>query len=110
MSNKNKNRSGVVYSTDKNFEYKSDDDSMESTLNPEKQLLKVRLDSRMRNGKTVTLVEGFIGTETDLEELGKFLKSKCGVGGTVKDGIILIQGDFKNRVIQLLTEKKYRAR
>lgn len=110
MSNKTKNRIGVVYSTNKNFEFTEEQQNESQTLPPEKQLLRVKTDSKMRNGKTVTLIEGFIGNEQDLESLGKLLKSKCGVGGTVKDQVILIQGDFKNRIIQLLTDLKYRAR
>jgi translation initiation factor 1 len=106
-----KSRDGVVYSTATNFEYKYDDEQGESaTLAPQKQNLKVLLDKKQRGGKKVTLVEGFVGSEDELKELGRQLKTKCGVGGTVKDGEILIQGDFRDRVLDLLTIGGYRAK
>ncbi|KAA6328788.1 hypothetical protein EZS27_022347 [termite gut metagenome] len=101
-------RLNVVYSTNPDFNYKTTtnpDDTV--TLEPEKQNLRVQLDKKNRGGKTVTLITGFIGGENDLKELGKFLKSKCGVGGAVKDGEIIIQGDVKQRVSELLRKKGY---
>ncbi|MEI7423860.1 MAG: translation initiation factor [Prolixibacteraceae bacterium] len=106
-----KNREGVVYSTSENFDFKfSQDDAVQETLIPSKQNLKVMLDKKQRAGKVVTLIAGFIGTEEDLAELGKKLKSKFGVGGSVKDGEILIQGDFRDRTILLLTADGYRVK
>lgn len=105
-----KNRINIVYSTnpDFNYEYNAQDET--ETLAPEKQNLKVIQDSKQRAGKTVTLVEGFIGKEEDLKELAKILKNKCGVGGAVKDGVILIQGAFKEKIIGILQAMKYRAK
>lgn len=105
-----KNRINIVYSTnpDFNYEYNAQDET--ETLAPEKQNLKVIQDSKQRAGKTVTLIEGFIGKEEDLKELAKILKNKCGVGGAVKDGVILIQGAFKEKIIGILQAMKYRAK
>jgi translation initiation factor 1 len=102
MSKKNKNFVNVVYSTNPNFEYQSADESSADTLAPNQQKLYVSIDRKQRGGKEVTLVEGFIGLESDLMALGKFLKGKFGVGGTVKDNEILIQGSFKDKVFDLL--------
>ncbi|HNP18742.1 MAG TPA: translation initiation factor [Fulvivirga sp.] len=112
MSRKNqwKNRDGVVYSTSDNFEYSNSGDGEMDTLDPNQQNLKVLLDKKARGGKKVTLIEGFIGTEADLKELGKLLKSKCGVGGTSKNGEILIQGDFRKKVLEILHDEGYKAR
>ena len=85
MSKKNKNFVNVVYSTNPNFEYQSADECSAETLAPNQQKLYISIDRKQRGGKEVTLVEGFVGAESDLIDLGKFLKSKCGVGGTVKD-------------------------
>lgn len=109
--NKKKIFTGVVYSTDSNFEYVEENAvEQRATLVPEKQSLRVTLDKKQRAGKAVTLVTGFIGAEEDLIQLGKNLKQKCGVGGSVKDGIILLQGDFRKRVIELLLVEGYRAK
>jgi len=106
-----KQRLGVVYSTNKEFDYKNNNDNPEpETLSPEKQQLIVSIDRSHRAGKQVTLVKGFIGTESDLEMLGKELKIKCGVGGSVKEGVIILQGDFRERAVSLLTAMGYRVK
>lgn len=113
MARKNKrdrNRSGVVYSTNDDFSYQSDDELEQETLPPGDQQLKVMLDKKSRGGKQVTLVDGFTGTEEDLKSLGKLLKSKCGVGGSAKNGEILIQGDLRDKVLQLLKAEGYNAK
>jgi translation initiation factor 1 len=113
MSKKNndwKKRDGVVYSTSENFEYNFGDQQAEDTLPPSQQKLKVLLDKKQRAGKQVTLVEGFVGTEDDLKDLGKLLKNKCGVGGSAKDGEILIQGDHRDKVLQVLVQAGYGAK
>lgn len=107
--NKNK-RQGVVYSTSNDFEYEYEQQFEDETLANNQQDLRVMLDRKQRKGKTVTLVTGFIGTNDDLKELGKMLKSKCGVGGTAKDGEIVIQGDFKEKVFQLLKDEGYKVK
>lgn len=109
MSNKNKNRIGVVYSTNPDFQYQESQQSTSETLPPTQQKLKVTLDTRMRKGKTVTLVSGYIGKEEDLEALCKTLKARCGAGGSSKDGLILIQGNLRDRIIQILKDEGYRA-
>lgn len=106
---KNKNRVGVVFSTNPDFQYEYEDDSAVETLEPSKQKLTVRIDRHARGGKQVTLVTGFVGTDDDLAELGKKLKSRCGVGGSAKEGEIIIQGDFRDKVIELLQADGYRT-
>lgn len=105
-----KNRLGVVYSTNPKFNYEKEEMQVQETLPVSQQQLKVKLDKRNRKGKTVTLVSGFTGKEEDLKELGKMLKSKCGVGGSVKDGEILIQGDFAGKIMQLLSDQGYKVK
>lgn len=102
--------SGIVYSTDEHFDYQDEEVNEVETLPNSRQDLRVMLDRKMRGGKTVTLVRGFVGTSSDLEALGKKLKQKCGVGGGVKDGEIIVQGDFKQRVVQLLQDDGYRVK
>lgn len=102
-----KERLNVVYSTNPDYHYKTENEEEESTLMPSQQKLRVQLDRKNRGGKVVTLVTGFIGTEDDLKELGKLLKSKCGVGGSAKDGEIIVQGDFKQKVVDLLKKEGY---
>jgi translation initiation factor 1 len=99
MGKSKKNRVGVVYSTSDSFDYDYVDDTVE-TLDPDAQSLRVILDRKMRKGKVVTLVTGFIGEDEDLKILGKKLKGKLGTGGSVKDGEIIIQGDFKLKVVE----------
>ncbi len=111
---KNKNsRSavGVVYSTNPDYQYQyEDDDTQPDTLPPSQQKLRVRMERSGRGGKTVTIVTGFVGTDDDLNTLGRTLKTKCGVGGSVKDGEIIIQGDFGERLVTLLKEMGYPAK
>lgn len=104
---KSKNRVGVVFSTNPDFQYQYDDPPPQETLPPNRQKLKVRIDRHGRGGKTVTLVTGFIGTDDDLQLLCKSLKNKCGVGGSAKDGEIIIQGDNQQKIISLLESLNY---
>ncbi len=105
-----KNYTGVVYSTDPDFQYQSDEASAAATLPPQQQNLKVQLDKKLRGGKQVTLVTGFVGTEDDLADLGKKLKTLCGVGGSAKDGEIIVQGDQRDKALKWLIEKGYKAK
>ena len=101
---------GVVYSTNPDYQYQYDDEPEAETLPPAKQRLRVSLDRHHRGGKTVTLVTGFVGTDDDLQTLGKTLKSRCGVGGAAKDGEIIIQGDHLDKVRQLLSADGYNVK
>ena len=108
MDNDWKKRLGVVFSTNPDFNYQTEDAAQEQdTLPKEKQRLIVGIDRRNRGGKTVTLVTGFVGTADDLAELGRTLKVKCGVGGSTKDGEITVQGDLRDKVVNLLHSMGY---
>lgn len=110
MSGKNKNRIGVVYSTNPDFKYTEQLNEEYDTLSNAQQKLRITLDNKMRKGKIVTLISGFIGKPEDLETLCKTLKTKCGTGGSCKDGQILIQGNLRERVIDILTSEGYQAK
>ncbi len=112
MAKKNdwKKREGMVYSTASYFDFTYADRQQPDTLPPNQQQLRVLLDKNHRAGKQVTLVTGFIGTEEDLTALGKMLKNKCGTGGSVKAGEVIIQGDFRDKVLQVLIKDGYKAK
>lgn len=105
-----KERLGMVYSTNPDFQYTTSQEEEATTLSPQEQNLRVWLDRKQRGGKVVTLVKGFVGTEVALSELGRMLKSKCGVGGSAKDGEIIIQGDHRDRVVELLIKAGYKCK
>lgn len=105
-----KKRDGIVFSTADSFDYQFGEAESQDTLPASQQKLRVLLDKKARAGKQVTLIEGFVGSEEDLKELGKLLKNRCGVGGSTKDGEILIQGDHRDKVLQVLTLAGYGAK
>ena len=108
MSKKNKNdKFGFVYSTDPNFRFEEEEQQAQETLPAKQQKLRVKLETKHRGGKTVTLITGFIGTEEDLQTLGKSLKNFCGTGGSAKDGEIIIQGDQRDKIMQWLAKNDY---
>jgi len=108
MKNNNwKERLNIVYSTNSDFQYETENVPESSTLPNEKQALRILLDKRNRGGKQVTLITGFIGKDEDLQILGKYLKTKCGVGGSAKDNEIIIQGDFRNKILAILQKEGY---
>lgn len=107
MAKKKKN---IVYSTNPDYNYEFDEDVVEDTLPNNQQTLRVLLDKKQRKGKVVTLIEGFKGSSDDLKELGKTLKSKCGGGGSAKDGEILIQGDHREKIMDLLKADGYKVK
>ena len=102
-----KSRLGMVYSTNPDFEYRTDERTEPEPLPPARQQLRVWLDRKQRAGKVVTLVRGFVGREEDLAELARLLKTRCGVGGAAKQGEIIIQGDHRDRVVEILTKAGY---
>ncbi|SKC49041.1 translation initiation factor [Ohtaekwangia koreensis] len=112
MSKKNdwKKRDGIVYSTSSEYEYAYQQNEEAQTLPAQQQNLKVQLDKSGRAGKQVTLVTGFVGSAADLESLTKVIKTKCGVGGSSKDGEILIQGDARDKVVLILQKEGYKAK
>ncbi|MEI6348383.1 MAG: translation initiation factor [Bacteroidota bacterium] len=101
---------GVVYSTNPDFKFEFDRQEEQETLPPQQQDLRVWIDKKHRGGKQVTLITGFIGTSDDMESLGKQLKTKCGTGGTAKDGEIIIQGDVRDKVMDILVKAGYKAK
>lgn len=107
MAKKKKN---IVYSTNPNHNYEYEESEEQETLPPNDQDLRIQLDAKSRNGKAVTLITGFIGSDNDLKELGKVLKSKCGVGGSTKDGEIIVQGDHRDKVLTILLDLGYKAK
>jgi translation initiation factor 1 len=106
MAKKKPDSKGFVYSTDPNFRFEEENENSE-TLSPAQQKLKIKLDTKHRAGKAVTLIEGFIGRDGDLQDLGKKLKTVCGTGGSAKDGEIHIQGDQRDKVLQWLKKNGY---
>lgn len=108
MSKKKNNYDGIVYSTDPGFKPDEQEISNEKTLEPAQQNLRLRLDTKHRSGKAVTLVEYFVGTEEDLEKLGKQLKTFCGTGGSVKDRQIIIQGDQREKLFSFFIKNGYK--
>jgi translation initiation factor 1 len=109
MSKKNKKRMDVIYSTNPDFNFKEEESKPANTLPSQQQNLKVFL-VRLGGNKAMTCITGFVGTENDLEALGKTLKQKCGTGGSIKDGEILVQGDNRDKVIALLTQMGFKAK
>jgi len=105
-----KQREGIVYSTNPDFVFDEGGQQETQTLPPQQQQLRVMLDRKQRGGKQVTLVTGFTGTVADLEKLGKSLKTLCGSGGSAKDGEIIVQGDFRNKVLDYLLKSGYKAK
>lgn len=100
---------GLVYSTDPDFKLYDESFNEQDTIEPAQQKLRIRLDTKHRAGKAVTLVEGYTGTGNDLEDLGKKLKSFCGTGGSVKDGDIIVQGDNREKILQWLLKNGYKS-
>jgi len=109
MSKKNKSdKHGFVYSTDPNFDFEHEDGPAAETFPPQQQKLKIKLETKHRGGKAVTLIEGFVGTDEDLQTLGKALKNFCGTGGSAKDNEIIVQGDQRDKVLQWLQKNGYK--
>ena len=105
-----KNRDGVVYYTSDNFSFDNNDENAEETLSSDKQRLRVELDKKARGGKKVTLITGFVGSDDDLKALGRLVKGKCGVGGSTKNGEIIVQGDFRKKIGEILEKEDYRVK
>lgn len=110
MANKKKKRSGTIYSTNPDFNFEFESDEPSETLLPSEQHLTVMIDRKQRKGKEVTLLVGFVGSDDDLKELGKTLKQKCGVGGSAKDGEIIIQGNQITKVMEYLQSEGYKVK
>lgn len=110
MSKNKKERINIVYSTNPNFNFDHEEENEQETLDTGRQTLYVSIDRKQRAGKEVTLIEGFVGTDDDLKDLGKMLKSKCGVGGTAKDGDIIVQGNFRDKIIGILEKEGYKVK
>lgn len=102
-----KERLNIVYSTNPDFQYSTNEDEQAETLPKQQQKLRVSIEKNHRGGKTVTVVKNFVGNDEDIKELARLLKTRCGVGGSAKDGEILIQGDFKQKIIELLKSEGY---
>lgn len=107
---KKKHVTGIVYSTNPNYEYAYENAAEPETLPPQQQELRIFLEKKHRGGKTASIIKGFVGKTDDLEELGKLLKTKCGTGGSAKDGEIIIQGDMRDKILELLIAKGYKAK
>jgi translation initiation factor 1 len=107
---KNKNMNGIVYSTNPDYKYTYNNTSEPVTLPPQQQELRIFLEKKHRGGKTACIIKGFVGKQDDLEDLGRLLKTKCGTGGSAKDGEIIIQGDWRDKILQILLEKGYKAK
>jgi translation initiation factor 1 len=107
---KNKNTGGIVYSTNPDFNYTHENQAEADTLPPQQQELRIFLEKKHRGGKTACVIKGFVGKQNDMEELGRLLKTKCGTGGSAKDGEIIIQGDWRDKILQILLEKGYKAK
>jgi translation initiation factor 1 len=107
---KKSNPIGIVYSTNADFKYQFNEETSQAKLPNNQQDLRIMLDKKQRGGKKVTLITGFVGSDADLNELGKMLKTKCGVGGNSKDGEILIQGDFQEKIMELLIKLGYKVK
>lgn len=107
MAKSKKEKVNIVYSTNPDFQFQFDEEEEQETIAKNQQKLYVSIDRKQRGGKEVTLIEGFVGNEDDLKELGKMLKSKCGVGGSVKDNEILIQGSFRDKIYDMLVKEGY---
>ncbi len=111
MSNNDwKSRLGVVFSTNPDYEFNDSEEATQETIAPSRQNLRVWLDRKQRGGKVATIIRGYVGSESELKELAKMLKTKCGVGGAAKDGEIIIQGDHRDRVIELLSSNGYNSK
>ena len=102
-----KDRLNIVYSTNPDFQYSTDEKEETETLPKKQQKLRVSIEKNHRGGKTVTIVKNFVGSDEDIKELGRLLKTRCGVGGTTKEGEILIQGEFKEKIIEILKKEGY---
>ena len=109
MSKKNiSDKFGFVFSTDPNFNFNKEEEEEQDTLSPDKQVLRIKLDTKIKGGKTATIVDGFVGKEDDLEDLAKKIKNHCGTGGSVKDGIAIIQGDNREKIVLWLIKNGYK--